>query len=108
MNPKRLELLKAYIEQDPNEPFNWYAMAMEYAQNDPVQAHKILQRLIRDFPDYLPAYYQCGVLTLQLNDPNEAQVVLEKGIALAKKNNDQKTLHELRSIIEMIHDESQN
>ena len=97
MNSKRLELLKGFAEQDPEDPFNWYAIAMEYTQEAPSKALELFRDIVEKFPDYLPTYYQYGVIASQLSGIDAALQILDEGIRLAMKQNEIKSLNELRN-----------
>ncbi|GHE62848.1 MULTISPECIES: tetratricopeptide repeat protein [Roseivirga] len=97
MNSGRIELLQKYIEQEPNEPFNYYALANEYMASDAPKALNILLKVLSDFPDYLPTYYQAAQLLTQLEQEEKALEVYEDGIALAKIQGNHKILNELNS-----------
>lgn len=96
-NQTRIELLKKYISEEPGEPFNHYALALEYYESEPEQALKILKKLSQNNPNYLPTYYKLAHLQWETGQFDEAREVFKKGIELAAKQNDPKTLHELRA-----------
>lgn len=97
MNIKRVKLLEEYIEQEPNNPFNHYALAMEYFDNDPKQALDVMEKLINQHKDYLPTYYQLATLYWEMEQLEKAKLTFEQGIRLAKKQQQQKILGELTS-----------
>jgi hypothetical protein len=100
MNSLRIEMLQKFIEDDPSDPFNQYALALEYIEHYPVKARDLLLKLIEEIPTYLPAYYQAATLLIEL-DQNEAAVpIINQGIVEAKKQNENKTLNELRSLLD--------
>ena len=98
----RIKLLKEFITEDPGDPFNYYALGLEYLQSDKQQALSTFQRLIREHKDYLPTYYQLGKLYESLGQPDQAVLVFGEGILLAKSQNDLKTLRELSAGLEEI------
>lgn len=57
MNSERIKLLEQYVEDDPNDPFNLYALALEYQKQNPAKAGKLFELLLAKHPDYLPTYY---------------------------------------------------
>ena len=97
MDEKRIHLLKEYIEQDPEDPFNRYALAMEYYEEAPNTALQYLGELVSDQPDYLPTYYKLAHLYWELEMWNDADRVFKQGIKLAEQKSENKTLHELKS-----------
>lgn len=102
MNTARLDKLKQFTEEEPDDPFNWYALAMEYLKFDRSRALEILNELIRNHPSYLPTYYQAGLLQAAHGNPDEARRILEHGWTLAQKQQDGKTARELRAAIEAL------
>ena len=52
----RIELLKEYMDQEPNDPFNIYALAIEYLNENIEKSLTYFTILINDFPSYLPTY----------------------------------------------------
>ena len=96
MNEARINLLKNYIEEEPNEPFNYYALACEYLNGKEEEALVLLRRLLNDFPDYLATYYQAAQLLQEFDEEEEALAIYTQGIALAEAQNNAKTLNELK------------
>ncbi len=97
MNEERIALLKKYIAEEPNEPFNHYALANEYMAEKPNEALKVLQRLLLDFPDYLPSYYQAATLLESFEKEQEALHTYAQGMAVAKKQGNTKIERELQT-----------
>lgn len=97
MNSDRIELLKQFIKDEPSNPFNKYALAMEYYEEEPNESLALLRALLLDHPDYLPTYFKAAHLMWDNEEWNKAETVFEKGIMLAKQQNDQKALLELKS-----------
>lgn len=98
MNQTRIDLLKKYIAEDPNDPFNHYGLACEYISEKPEEALKIFEELLKLHPDYLPTYYQAGQLLEAFENEEKALEVYELGMALAKRQNNTKTYQELNSV----------
>lgn len=100
MNQARIDLLKTYIKEEPNDPFNYYGLACEYQNDSPEEALGLLQKLIVNHADYLPTYYQAAQLLTAFEKDEEAVAVYEKGIALAKIQNNTKAIKELGSALQ--------
>ena len=101
----RISILKSFITEEPSEPFNYYALAMELVNRDSEAAAEILLKMTVDFPDYLPTYYQLTDLQHRSGRQQEAIALAERGIALALKQADYKALAELRQLKSLIEDE---
>jgi len=93
----RIQQLREFVNEDPKDPFNLYALALEYQKVDLQKAVEIFELLLRDHPDYLPTYYQLGKLYLELTENEKAMQVFGSGIEKAQKQNDVKALKELKA-----------
>ena len=105
MNNTRIQILEQYTKEEPNDPFNWYALANEYITEDPQKSLAYFEKLLKDFPDYLGTYYQAGKLYFAFKDIEKSKAIFELGIQLALKQNNSKTLNELRGALNEILDE---
>src|SRR5689334_15755547 len=94
----RLAQLQKFYDEDPNDPFNLYGLALEITKSDRQQGYSLFQQLIDGFPDYVPAYYQSAILSIELAKPEDAKEILEKGMNWAKSKNDAKAFHELQQL----------
>ena len=97
MNEERIKLLQSYMAEEPDNPFNAYALAMEYFDHAPEKAAKLLMGLTEQHPEYLPTYYKAATLFWELEDIPNARSLFEKGIALAKMQKNEKALGELNA-----------
>ncbi|MBI1768414.1 MAG: tetratricopeptide repeat protein [Bacteroidetes bacterium] len=100
MNSDRIKMLEQFIADDPNDPFNHYALALELMKSDKDQAKKIFDQLISAHPEYVPSYYQAALLYLEFSLSDEAVKIINQGITEAKKQNELKALNELRSLLD--------
>ena len=105
MNTTRLESLQRFLQQNPEDSFTRYAIAMEHVslKNVP-QAISLLQDLIKYDSAYVPAYHQLGNLLHTTGKNTEAVKVLEKGISLAQHIGDSHGQSEMQELIEDIMD----
>ncbi|MEQ9467019.1 MAG: tetratricopeptide repeat protein [Ekhidna sp.] len=97
MNTERIKLLKEFISGEPDNPFNTYALAMEYYEIDPSESLALLRSLLQDHPEYLPSYFKAAHLLWDTENWEEADAVFQNGIRLAENQGDQKALGELKS-----------
>ena len=95
MNNQRLNQLLTFYAEDPTDPFNLYALALEYRATETVKAAAFFKTLLRDFPGYLPAYYPAAQFFAEQNDEAMARGVFENGLALAEAKGQEKTRREL-------------
>ncbi|QIP13423.1 tetratricopeptide repeat protein [Spirosoma aureum] len=96
MNNDRIQQLIRFVQEEPGEPFNVYALAMEYLNGQPKQAKDYFDQLLVEHPDYLPTYYHAAALYTDLDERDKAAELYEKGIELARVQNNQKALQELQ------------
>ena len=97
MSGSRLDRLLQFYHDEPGDPFNLYALALEYLKHDHIKSLEFFNTLLTEHPDYLPAYYHAAKLYQDIDQKNLAISTYEKGIALARKKNDHKTVRELQS-----------
>lgn len=98
MNADRIKLLEEYISKEPDDPFNVYALAMEYFDEKPEKSAELLTELIVSHPAYLPSYYKAAHVHWDtIENLEKAKQFFEDGIQLAEKIKDEKALSELKS-----------
>ncbi|MBL7856568.1 MAG: tetratricopeptide repeat protein [Cyclobacteriaceae bacterium] len=93
----RIQHLQQFLAEDPNDPFNLYALALEYLKHDQKKASELFDQLLIEHPDYVPTYYHAGKLFQELRQTEKALLLYETGISKAKKVNDLKALRELQA-----------
>ncbi|MCG8306607.1 MAG: tetratricopeptide repeat protein [Cytophagales bacterium] len=97
MNQSRLEQLIEFYREAPNDPFNIYALALEYRNSDLRKSLEYFESLIQNHPDYTATYYHLAHLYMDLGRENQAKSTFERGIRKAAELNDQLALRELKS-----------
>lgn len=97
MPTERIKQLLQFYEEDPGDPFNLYALALEYLPYDAGRSRELLEKLLAVHAGYLPTYYHAAKFFQQHGESERAATIFEDGMALAKKLNDQKAFRELRS-----------
>jgi tetratricopeptide (TPR) repeat protein len=90
-----IEQLERFIKEDPDDPFNYYALALEYLKLDIVKAQKLLEQLITHHRTYVPTYYQLGQLYAEQGKTEDAISILERGIVIAREAGDHKAMREM-------------
>lgn len=99
MNPERAAALQAMLEEDPNDGFALYGLAMEHKAGDDLDAAEdLLRRLLAVEPTHLYGHYQLGEILLADLRPDEAGEVLDRGVAHARAAGDDKALGELLAL----------
>jgi len=102
MNSERLKMLEEFVAEDPIDPFNRYALALELVKSDKPRAKEIFDQLLLANPNYIPAYYQAALLYIELSLIDEGTKIIEIGMAQARNQNDQKAASELRGLLDEI------
>lgn len=97
MNTERIELLRKFIREEPTNPFNKYALAMEYYDGQPHESLIMLENLLKNHPDYLPTYYKVAHIYWEMDKWEKAEKAFIDGIKLAEKTLDAKAIHELKA-----------
>ena len=90
-----IEQLEKFAKEDPDDPFNYYALALEYLKTDAARAQQIFEQLITDHREYVPTYYQLGQLYAEEGRTEEAISIFERGIVAAREAGDHKAMREL-------------
>ncbi len=101
----RLEILQQFVAEEPQDPFNHYALATELLKFDKLESRQIFEYLLKNHEDYLATYYHLGALYVELGEHRLAEETYFKGIKLAGKIGNEKTLKELKGAYQMYLDE---
>lgn len=104
MDQERLKLLEQFVKEEPEDPFNWYALALEVSKLNPSRAVELFGYVLEKHPEYLPTYYHAGNLFLSIGDLEKAKEILQAGINLASQKGEQKSLSELRTLLDELID----
>jgi tetratricopeptide (TPR) repeat protein len=94
--PSRIEMLRGFIAQKPNDPFPKYALAMEYKNaGDLAAAWETFKSLIEAHGDYVATYLHAGNTLVALGRQLEARQVYEQGLAACARKGDMHAQSEL-------------
>ena len=99
----RIDMLKSFLEQDPNDSFSRYALSLEYVklgQTD--DAAREFETVRKNDPDYVATYYQLGQLYQRSGRTHEAEKTFRAGIAAAAKAGDAHTREELEAALDAL------
>jgi tetratricopeptide (TPR) repeat protein len=99
--PSRLQMLAQFLEQNPNDAFARYGLAMEYSKaGQTEQALAEFKKLLELHPDYANGYFMAAQ-TLQRNGrTSEAKKMLENGVQAAKRSGDKHAMAEMAGMLE--------
>ena len=99
----RIDLLKGFLEQSPDDSFSRYALALEYVKlGQHEDARRELETVRSKDPDYLATYYQLGQLYIAIGLNDEAEKAFRTGIGVAMKHRDDHTRSELEAALESL------
>lgn len=100
MSNQTIQLLKRFLEKDPNDSFTRFALAMEYNKAGFKQeAEQTYLELIAKDPNYVGTYYHLGMIYSLLGDKDKARKVFDDGIQVATSVNDNHAASELRQAL---------
>jgi tetratricopeptide (TPR) repeat protein len=96
----RLDAIRKIVDQQPNDPFPRYGLAMELKQLGQLEeAERAFAELESRHPDYVAQYLmRAGVLS-SLERKLDARACLERGIACARRAGNQHALSEMQSAL---------
>lgn len=97
MNQQRINQLLEWLENEPNDTFNLYALAMEYKDDAPEKAVAYLEKIQQIEPTYTPTYYHLADLYKTLNYKEKAAQAYITGIQICKEQKAQHALAELQN-----------
>ena len=96
-NKERIKQLEKFRKEDPDDPFNIYALALEYLHLDKAKSMELFEELLKNHPDYIGTYYHAAALFTEFGDNDRANNTYLKGIEVAKGKNETHALRELQS-----------
>ena len=96
----RLAALRAFLDDDPDDPFTRFALAQEHAKRGETdEALGYYEALVRETPGYVGTYYHLGALYRALGRDDEAQDTLRAGVAAATAAGDAHARSELQGAL---------
>jgi predicted Zn-dependent protease len=97
----RRQQIEEMLAEDPHDPFLRYGLAMEYVSTgEDEEVVRCLLELLRQTPDYVPAYVQAGRALVRLKREDEARAVFRSGIEQARQKNDLHAAGEMEGFLE--------
>jgi len=96
----RAEMLKQVLEQNPNDAFARYGLAMEYSRAGEIEsALAEFKRLLELHPDYVAGYQMAGQMLSAAGRSEEARQMLEAGIATAGRTGNKHAQEEMQGLL---------
>ena len=97
----RIEQIKTFLNDTPDDAFLNYALATEYvALGDDDKALEIYLKLVAEQPDYSPTYYHLGKLYERIEEDDKAEKAYEQGLEVTKRLGEKHAHGELRGAYE--------
>jgi Tfp pilus assembly protein PilF len=102
----RIEKLKEFLQNSPNDAFLQHALALEYVKlgNDN-DAEALFENIVNQTPNYVGTYYHLAKLYERNAQMQKAISIYQKGMEQAKIAKDNHALNELRMAYDDIMDE---
>ena len=97
---KRLDLFDKLIANGTNDPFHYYARAMELrslGRRD--EALAAFAELTARFASYVPSYLMAAQLAQELGDASRARQLAEAGVGAAQAAGDEHAASELTALL---------
>ena len=99
----RIEILTGFLQQDPNDSFSRYALALEYIKAGQTDAaRREFETVLANDPGYVATYYQLGQFYRTMGLKHDAEKTYRAGIGVASKAGDAHTQSELEGALESL------
>ncbi len=99
----RVAMLKQVLEQNSNDAFARYGLAMEFSRMGETDAALAeFRKLIEVNPDYVAAFQQGGQTLMNAERYDEARQLLCDGIACARRIGNQHAASEMQGMLDEI------
>jgi tetratricopeptide (TPR) repeat protein len=103
MPSNRLEILKNMVEQNPNDSFARYGLAMELKNSGSLElAMSEFRALLKVNPAYAAAYFHGGQALEQLGKVEDARQLYREGITVTTQSGDGHTRSELQAALDLL------
>ena len=103
MSTERIDAMRQFSAQFPDNPFPRYALALELKNaGRPDESLETFRALMQHLPDYVPTYLQCGMLLEELGRLEEGREVVTTGIEKARAARDNHALGELEGLLDKL------
>ena len=97
----RLEMLTQFLQQNPNDAFARYGLAMEYSNLGQTEtALEQFNKLLELHPDYTNGYFMAAQTLAKAGRTEDAKKMLSTGIESAKRMGNRHALSEMSSMLD--------
>ncbi len=100
-----VEQLEALLQEDPEDTFLLYALAMELGNCEQHERSlEIFQRLMDQHPPYVPAFFMAGQMLARLGRNQQSRQILTTGIEQAQAQHDDHAAGEMAEFLTSLGD----
>lgn len=100
MTNSRKEQILDLLENDPNDTFLRYGLAMELRkEGSHEEARQQFESLMRGDPPYVAAWFMCGQMLAEMGEIEESRTVLREGIEIARLAGDAHAAGEMGELL---------
>jgi tetratricopeptide (TPR) repeat protein len=97
----RVATLTEILEQNPNDAFARYGLAMEYSsQGNLTKSLEEFGKLLSAHPDYAAGYFMAAQTLMKEDRVEDAKEMLTDGIAAAQRTNNGHAQSEMRAMLD--------
>jgi hypothetical protein len=97
----RLEMLTQFLQQNPNDAFARYGLAMEYSNLGQTEtALEQFNKLLELHPDYTNGYFMAAQTLVKAGRAEDAKTMLATGIESAKRTGNRHALSEMSGMLD--------
>ncbi len=100
MEQTRVEFLRECVQNNPDDTFARYALALELRDRDPKETEAHFQYLLTHHPDYSATYYQAGVFLAGQGRAKEARQVFLRGMEVTQRQGNAHAQSELQAALD--------
>jgi predicted Zn-dependent protease len=94
-------MLTQILNQNPNDTFARYGLAMEYSNSGKIEeALQEFGKLLEAHPDYAAGYFMAAQTLAKADRVAEARKMLENGITAAKHSGNSHALSEMQAMLD--------
>ncbi len=105
----RIEKLHQFLNNEPDDPFTLYCLALEYEIIDIKKSIFYYQKLLNEHESYTGTYYHAAKIFNSIGEKAEAERIYKKGIEFTLKLGKTKNYLELQSAyLAFLDDEDDN
>ncbi|WDI42419.1 tetratricopeptide repeat protein [Bremerella sp. P1] len=89
MTNSRKQQILNLLENDPDDTFLRYGLAMELRkEGSHAEARTEFEKLMHGKPPYVAAWFMCGQMLAEMGEIEDSRTVLREGIEIARQQGD--------------------